>query len=47
LFIPCSSVQNSPKVVCNPALVCRDYVWVPHGGLCLGMAQAFEPHRHR
>ena len=30
LFIPCSTVQNSPKVICRTAFVCCDRVRVPH-----------------
>ena len=38
LFIPCSSVQNFPKFVCNSAFVCCDRVRVPHRGLRFGMS---------
>ena len=46
LFLPCSSVQNFPKFVCNSAFVCSDRVRVTHGGLRLSMAQPIEPNRH-
>ena len=46
LFIPCSSVQNFPKFVCNSAFVCRDCVRVIHRGLRLGMAQPIQPDSH-
>ena len=47
LFIPCSSVQNFPKIICNSAFVCRDCVRVAHRGLHFGMPEPVQPNRHR
>jgi len=47
LFIPCSTVQNSPKFVSNSAFVGRDCVRVTHRGLRLGVSQPIQPDRHR
>ncbi len=47
LFIPCSTVQNSPNFVSNSAFVCRDCVRVAHRGLRFGMSQPVQPDCHR
>src|SRR6266851_2316837 len=47
LFIPCSTVQNSPNFVSNSAFVCRDCERVAHRGLRFGMSQPVQPDCHR
>ncbi len=46
LFTACSSVQNSPKFICNSAFVCRDHVRVAHRGLRVSMTKPILPNRH-